>query len=40
MARAEVEALLDALLGWPWAVWDARLSGLLDAAVMREEAAQ
>ena len=34
--RAHVEALLDAL-GWPW---DAGLSALLDATVLREEAAE
>ena len=32
--------MLDALLGgWPWLVWDAGLSALLDAAVVDEERA-
>jgi hypothetical protein len=40
MSRAQVEALLDELLGgWPWRSWDTSLSLALDAALGAEEAA-
>ena len=37
MSRADVEALLDAILGRPWRSWHAALSLLLDQAVLEEE---
>lgn len=40
MSRGAVERLLDELLGgWPWVAYDRGLSGLLDAAVLADEAA-
>lgn len=38
VGRAEVEQLLDGLLGCPWRSWDAALSSLLDCAVLTEGA--
>lgn len=37
--RAEVERMLDAILGRPWRSWSAALSLLIDMAVLEEEAA-